>query len=116
MSLRTAAGFLDALRDGREIWLEGERVKDVTAHPRLRGAAMTIAELYAMQHRPDSVHMRRTMAQVSASRRAGSLWNAGLGVMRVRACAARASTTAAGQWPREFTAQPCTKSRYLRPR
>ncbi len=44
-----AAGFLEALRDGREIWLEGERVKDVTAHPRLRGAALTIAELYGMQ-------------------------------------------------------------------
>ena len=53
MSLRTAAGFLEALRDGREVWLEGERVKDVTAHPRLRGAALTIAELYDLQHRPD---------------------------------------------------------------
>jgi 4-hydroxyphenylacetate 3-monooxygenase oxygenase component len=52
MSLRTAAGFLEALRDGREIWLEGERVNDVTAHPRLRGAALTIAELYGMQHDP----------------------------------------------------------------
>jgi 4-hydroxyphenylacetate 3-monooxygenase oxygenase component len=53
MGLRTAAGFLEALRDGREVWLEGERVKDVTAHPKLRGAALTIAELYALQHRPD---------------------------------------------------------------
>src|SRR5262249_15798595 len=34
-------------------WLEGERVKDVTAHPRLRGAALTVAELYDLQHRPD---------------------------------------------------------------
>lgn len=52
MSLRTAAGFLAALRDDREIWLEGERVADVTAHPRLRGAALTVAELYGMQHDP----------------------------------------------------------------
>jgi 4-hydroxyphenylacetate 3-monooxygenase len=50
MSLRTAAGFLEALRDGREIWLEGERVEDVTAHSRLRGAALNVAELYGMQH------------------------------------------------------------------
>jgi aromatic ring hydroxylase len=41
------------LRDGREIWLGGERVVDVTAHPLLRGAALTIAALYALQHRPD---------------------------------------------------------------
>src|SRR5262245_2985174 len=53
MSLRTGEGFLEALRDGREIWLDGERIKAVTAHPRLRGAALTIAELYAMQHRAD---------------------------------------------------------------
>ena len=53
VSLRTASGFLESLRDGREIWLGGERVVDVTAHPLLRGAALTIAELYALQHRPD---------------------------------------------------------------
>jgi 4-hydroxyphenylacetate 3-monooxygenase oxygenase component len=53
VSLRTAPGFLESLRDEREVWLEGQRVKDVTTHPRLRGAALTIAELYAMQHRPE---------------------------------------------------------------
>ena len=53
VSLRTASGFLESLRDGREVWLEGERVKDVTGHPRLRGAALTIAALYDMQHDPD---------------------------------------------------------------
>ena len=53
VSLRTASGFLESLRDGREIWLGGERVVDVTVHPLLRGAATTIAELYGLQHRPD---------------------------------------------------------------
>ncbi len=53
VSLRTGSGFLEALRDGRDIWLEGERVKDVTAHPRLRGTALTVAELYDLQHRPE---------------------------------------------------------------
>ena len=53
VSLRTASGFLESLRDGREIWLGGERVVDVTAPPLLRGAATTIAGLYALQHRPD---------------------------------------------------------------
>ena len=42
VSLRTASGFLESLRDGREIWLGGERVVDVTA-TLLRGAAPTIA-------------------------------------------------------------------------
>ncbi len=53
VSLRTASGFVESLRDGREIWLGGERVVDVTAHPLLRGAALTIAALYGLQHRPD---------------------------------------------------------------
>jgi 4-hydroxyphenylacetate 3-monooxygenase oxygenase component len=53
VSLRNGPAFLESLRDGREIWLGGERVQDVTTHPRLRGAALTIADLYAMQHRAD---------------------------------------------------------------
>jgi 4-hydroxyphenylacetate 3-monooxygenase oxygenase component len=53
MGLRTADAFLQALRDERAVWLDGERVKDVTTDPRLRAAALTIAELYAMQHRPE---------------------------------------------------------------
>ena len=53
VSLRTAWGFVESLRDGREIWLGGERVVDVTAHPLLRGAALTIAALSGLQHRPD---------------------------------------------------------------
>jgi 4-hydroxyphenylacetate 3-monooxygenase len=70
MSLRTAEGFLEALRDGREIWLEGERVQDVTAHPRLRGAARTIAELYALQHRPE-LHDRLSFALDVSGERIG---------------------------------------------
>ena len=29
----TGSEYLESLRDGREIWLYGERVQDVTAHP-----------------------------------------------------------------------------------
>jgi len=50
MAVRSGAQFLDGLRDGREVWLEGERVADVTRHPRLRRAARTIAGLYDLQH------------------------------------------------------------------
>jgi 4-hydroxyphenylacetate 3-monooxygenase oxygenase component len=53
MSIRTGQQYLDALRDDREIWLDGERVRDVTTDPRLRGAAESVAELYDLQHRPD---------------------------------------------------------------
>ncbi|MGH7987313.1 MAG: 4-hydroxyphenylacetate 3-hydroxylase family protein [Candidatus Binataceae bacterium] len=53
MAARTGAQYLESLRDGREIWLEGERVRDVTRDPRLRAAALSVSELYDLQHRAD---------------------------------------------------------------
>ena len=32
----TGQEFLDSLRDDREVWIYGERVKDVTRHPGFR--------------------------------------------------------------------------------
>ncbi len=55
MGIRTGRQFLDSMRDGREIWIDGERVGDVTKDRRFAGAALSLAELYDMQHRPDLV-------------------------------------------------------------
>lgn len=52
MPVRSGAEFLAGLRDGREVWLHGERVADVTAHPLLGRCACTLAELYDLQHDP----------------------------------------------------------------
>jgi len=38
------------LHDDREVWLDGERVVDVTAEPRLQGAAATLAGYFDLQH------------------------------------------------------------------
>jgi aromatic ring hydroxylase len=48
----TGAEYLESLRDGREIWLYGERVQDVTAHPAFRNTARMIARLYDALHDP----------------------------------------------------------------
>jgi 4-hydroxyphenylacetate 3-monooxygenase len=48
----TGAEFLDSLRDGREIWLHGERVEDVTTHPAFRNSARSLARLYDALHDP----------------------------------------------------------------
>lgn len=48
----TGAEYLESLRDGREVWIYGERVKDVTAHPAYRNAARTVARLYDAIHDP----------------------------------------------------------------
>jgi 4-hydroxyphenylacetate 3-monooxygenase len=48
----TGAEFLESLRDGREVYIYGERVKDVTAHPAFRNTARMIARLYDALHDP----------------------------------------------------------------
>ena len=40
----TSAEYLDSLRDGREIWIYGERVKDVTTHPAFRNTVRMLAQ------------------------------------------------------------------------
>jgi 4-hydroxyphenylacetate 3-monooxygenase len=52
MALRTGAQYLDALRDGREVWLAGERV-DVTTHPQLAPTVREVADVYDLQHDPE---------------------------------------------------------------
>ncbi|MET0277899.1 MAG: 4-hydroxyphenylacetate 3-hydroxylase N-terminal domain-containing protein [Pseudorhodoplanes sp.] len=44
--------FLDSLRDGREIYIYGERVQDVTTHPAFRNTARMVARLYDALHDP----------------------------------------------------------------
>lgn len=38
--------YLESLKDGREVWIYGEKVSDVTTHPAFRNSARSIARLY----------------------------------------------------------------------
>ena len=35
MAIRSGAQYLDSLRDGRDVWMHGSRVADVTREPGL---------------------------------------------------------------------------------
>ncbi len=50
--LRTGKEHLESLRDGRVVYIGGERVDDVTTHPAFRNAARTVAALYDMKADP----------------------------------------------------------------
>src|SRR5262245_2637839 len=51
MPARTGQQYLKGLQEQeREVWLRGERVKDVTTHPDLGNGARAIAALYDLQH------------------------------------------------------------------
>ena len=71
----TAQEYIESLRDGREIWIYGERVKDVTTHPAFRNTVRMLARLYDALHderKSGSVHgyrhrQRRLYTQVFPS-------------------------------------------------
>jgi 4-hydroxyphenylacetate 3-monooxygenase len=60
--MRTGAEYLRSLKDGRRVFLDGERVKDITAHPAFREAARSIANLYDIAAAPE---LRERMTFVS---------------------------------------------------
>ena len=48
----TGAEYVESLRDDREIYLYGERVKDVAEHPAFRNPVRMTARLYDALHDP----------------------------------------------------------------
>jgi len=51
--LKTGEAHLASLRDGRTVYVGGERVADVTIHPAFRRAARSIAALYDLKRTPE---------------------------------------------------------------
>jgi 4-hydroxyphenylacetate 3-monooxygenase len=52
--LRTGAEYLRSLQDGRQVFVDGERVADVTRHPAFSEAARSIARLYDIAAAPEN--------------------------------------------------------------
>ena len=50
--LRTGKEHLESLRDGRVVYVGGERIDDVTTHPAFRAPAQTVAAIYDMKADP----------------------------------------------------------------
>jgi len=51
--LRTGESYLRALRDERRVYVDGERVTDVTRHPAFARAAQSIANLFDIAAAPE---------------------------------------------------------------
>lgn len=49
MALQRGDQYLQSLRDGRQVWVRGEKVDNVTTHPALAGCARSLAGLYDLQ-------------------------------------------------------------------
>src|SRR5882724_10489484 len=48
----TGEEYIESIRDGREVYLYGDRVKDVTTHPAFRNSVRMTARLYNALHDP----------------------------------------------------------------
>lgn len=49
----TGEQYVESLRDGRVVYIGGERVADVTVHPAFRNSVRSVARLYDALHDPD---------------------------------------------------------------
>jgi 4-hydroxyphenylacetate 3-monooxygenase len=70
MGIRRGEQLLQSLRDGRQLFIDGEPVGDVTADPRFAAAARSLAELYQMQHDPALID-RMTFRSPTSGERVG---------------------------------------------
>jgi 4-hydroxyphenylacetate 3-monooxygenase len=71
--LKTGADHIKSLRDGREVYFNGERVQDVTTHPAFRNSVATIASIYDYQAAPENVE-RVTFESPGNRRRVNKAW------------------------------------------
>jgi 4-hydroxyphenylacetate 3-monooxygenase len=55
----TGREFLDSLDDGREVWIYGERIKNIAEHPGFRNSARMVARLYDALHRDHTAGKNR---------------------------------------------------------
>ena len=66
--LLTGDGYLESMRDGRAVYLYGERVADVTEHPAFQQAARSTAHLYDMLHDPETADTMTTVDRYTGAR------------------------------------------------
>ena len=89
----TGTRYIESLKDGREVWLDGEKVRDVTSHPAFSGMVNELARIYDLQNSneyqdqmtfvsPDtgtrtsvSWLLPRSMDELKAKRRNSEVWN-----------------------------------------
>ena len=52
--IRTGEEYRSSLDDGREVWINGQRVEDICSHPQLKPVIDVRSRIYDMQHDPDN--------------------------------------------------------------
>src|SRR5712692_8540507 len=72
--MKTGERRLQSLRDGREVYILGRQVADVTTHPAFRNSVASAAYVYDFQSNPDNVE-RMTFVSPDTGDRVSRSWN-----------------------------------------
>src|SRR4249920_3564018 len=70
---RTGKHYIESLRDGREVYILGERVADVTVHPAFRNSIASAAQLYDFQIQPENIE-RMTFVPSDSAAQVNRCW------------------------------------------
>ncbi|MEC9014069.1 MAG: 4-hydroxyphenylacetate 3-hydroxylase N-terminal domain-containing protein, partial [Chloroflexota bacterium] len=49
----TRTRYVESLKDGREVWLDGKRIDDVPSHPAFSGMVNELSRIYDLQYDPE---------------------------------------------------------------
>ncbi|CAG2128903.1 4-hydroxyphenylacetate 3-hydroxylase family protein [Cupriavidus numazuensis] len=71
--VKTGTQHIAMLRDGREVYLDGRRVTDVTTHPAFRNSIGSYASLYDFQARPENLD-RMTFQPEGSPNQVSRIW------------------------------------------
>ncbi|WP_028228469.1 4-hydroxyphenylacetate 3-hydroxylase family protein [Paraburkholderia ferrariae] len=71
--IKNGSDHIAMLRDGREVYLDGKRVTDVTTHPAFRNSIRSYANLYDFQARPENA-AKMTFQPDGVDRSVSRIW------------------------------------------
>ena len=66
--LRTGQDYIESLRDGREVWIDGERVADVATHPAFAPIVNVRARIYDLGHEAGTADLLTYIDEQTAER------------------------------------------------
>jgi 4-hydroxyphenylacetate 3-monooxygenase len=72
MSVRNGSDYVEALGDGRCVYIDGQQVSDVRSHPAFRNAIASFAKLYDFQAAP--ANLEQMTIEIEGGRRVNRAW------------------------------------------
>src|SRR5262245_54996476 len=72
--IKTGAQHIEMLKDGRQVYINGQEAGDVTAHPAFSRTIRSVGALYDFQARADNRELMTFEVPESSGQRANRIW------------------------------------------